>query len=310
MTGRPPRFEASTVRAVAEAALGAPIAACDHLPVGWGNENWRVETTSGERFIVKLGPPASAAKWQATGLAAAVAADRGIPVPEVVHADPSCAAAGGWVVRILRWIDAHPPEDVLRKPEATARFFTEVGAAVRTLHDHPVEGFTSRLDGSAPSFARWDGYVAHRWPQIRARCEAAGAFAEGDLDGFEREVRELAAQVSEVAEPACCHRDLHLGNLLATSDGHLAAILDFDGAEAWDPAIDVVKLRWLVFPNFDGSAEHFAAGYGAWPARWEERVLLVELLELVNTVANAVATGDAAFERSARRRLAEVRGGA
>ena len=110
-----------------------------------------------------------------------------------------------------------------------------------------------------------------------------------------------------VVTPALCHRDLHLGNVLATPDGHLAAVLDFDGAEAWDPAIDVVKLRWLVFPDHEGAADAFARGYGPFPPRWDERVRLVELLELTNTVANAVADGDEAFERSARARLAAVR---
>lgn len=307
MNGRPARFEPDAVCAIASGALGMDLARVDHVPVGWGNENWRVETVAGERFVLKLGPPDSAAKWQATRLAHEVAAGRGIPVPELVHADMAGAAAGGWIVRILRWIDGHPPEEVLTTTDARRRFFTEVGAAVRTLHDHPVDGFSSRLDGSAPTFDRWDGYVAHRWQQVRARAEAAGAFEHAALDQLGREVAELAAAVAADTEPAICHRDLHLGNLLATADGHLAAVLDFDGAEAWDPAIEMVKLRWLVFPQHEGAAEAFSDGYNGWPSHWAERVRLVELLELTNVVGNAVATGDASFEASARTRLAEVR---
>jgi hypothetical protein len=44
------------------------------------------------------------------------------------------------------------------------------------------------------------------------------------------------------------------------------------------------------------------------PPKWHERIHVVELLELTNTVANAIATTDRAFEQSARRRLADVRG--
>jgi hypothetical protein len=40
---------------------------------------------------------------------------------------------------------------------------------------------------------------------------------------------------------------------------------------------------------------------------WDERVHLVELLELTNAVANAVITNDEPFEASARSRLAVVR---
>ena len=306
--GRPPRFDAATVRAIAADALGADIEHAVHVPVGWGNENWRVETADRrDRFVVKLGPPGSAAKWAATRIAYGVAAERGLPVPELLHADAAGERAGGWVVRILRWIDAHPPEAVLTSNDARARFFTEVGAAVRALHGHPVDAFSSRLDGSAPTFERWDGYVAFRWEQVRARAAAARAFEPQELDALERELTELAQAVADSAEPALCHRDLHLGNLLATDDAHLAAVLDFDGAEAWDPAIEVVKLRWLVFPDHPGADEHFAAGYGGWPPQWDERVRLAEVLELSNVVANAVANGERAFERSARRRLAEVR---
>ena len=307
MRGRPPRFDAATVAAVAADALGTPIHRVDHVPVGWGNENWRVEIAAGDRFVLKLGPPGSAAKWEATRMAYAAAGDRGLPVPELVHVDLSCEAVGGWVVRILRWIDAHAPHEVLTTPEARARFFTEVGAARRALHGHPVDGFSSRLDGSAPTFSGWDGYVGDRWVRVRARAEAASAFDGAELDDLEAQILELAGTVGGVATPALCHRDLHLDNLLATADGHLAAVLDFDGAEAWDPACELVKLRWLVFPHHEHAAEHVADGYGTWPACWDERVRLAELLELSNVVANAVATGDAGFERSARARLALVR---
>jgi aminoglycoside phosphotransferase (APT) family kinase protein len=292
------------VAAVAEAALAVDVQRADHLPVGWGNENWRVEAGGGERFVVKLGPPESAPKWQATRNAYAIAAAQDVPVPELLHFDPACAVAGGWVVRILRWIDGEAPAS----GAIGAAFFRELGAAVRRLHDHAVDAFSSRLDGSAPSFARWDGYVAHRWPQVRARLEVTQAFDRAQIDELEREITAGAVAVADAARPALCHRDLHLGNLLATEDGHLAAILDFDGAEAWDPAIDVVKLRWLVFPYHPGAAEAYAEGYGVTPPKWHERIHLVELLELTNTVANAIATTDRAFEQSARRRLADVRG--
>ena len=308
MSGRPPRFEPAVVEEIARNALGEAVAEAHHLAVGWGNENWRVRTEGGSAFVLKLGPPESGPKWQATRGAYGIAASLGVPVNDLVHFDPSCDVAGGWVVRILRWMegeDAGPV--VLGDVERRRRFFAELGVAVRALHSHPVEQFSSRLDGSAPAFDGWDAYVAYRWPQVRARLEAAAAFDADEIDALAAEIAALAAGVADVARPALCHRDLHLGNLLATPEGGLAAVLDFDGAEAWDPAIDVVKLRWLVFPHHPGAADAFAEGYGEVPAAWDERVRLVELLELTNTVANAVADTDRSFERSARQRLAEVR---
>ncbi len=84
--------------------------------------------------------------------------------------------------------------------------------------------------------------------------------------------------------------------------------MDFDGAEAWDPAIDVVKLRWLAFPDYPGSEAAFNSAYGQEPA-WAERVRLVELVELVNAVPNAILNGDPQFEAAARSRLREVLNG-
>jgi Ser/Thr protein kinase RdoA (MazF antagonist) len=293
------------VAAIASAALGVDVVRAVHLAVGWGNENWRAAAADGTEYVVKFGPPESGPKWAATARAYAIGASQGVPVPELLSFDPSCASAGGWVVRVLRWVDGRQPE------RPTASFFAEVGRAVRALHDAPVvDAFSSRLDGSAPSFARWDDYIAYRLPSVVARCRSCDAFAPGDLDALVAEIESVASVVAGDAMAALCHRDLYLGNLLSAdaSDEHLAAILDFDGAEAWDPPIDVVKLRWLVEPDHPGAVEAFLDGYGApRSARWDERVRLAELLELTNAVANAVLTKDPTFERSARDRLAEVR---
>src|SRR6478672_2083759 len=105
---------------------------------------------------------------------------------------------------------------------------------MRTLHDAPVvDGFSSRLDGSAPTFDRWDDYLAHRMVGVVERCRSCHAFADDDLAALVAEIEATANAVAAHATPALCHRDLYLGNLLSTdpTDDHLAAVLDFDGAE-------------------------------------------------------------------------------
>ena len=276
-----------------------------HLPVGWGNENWRIRAATGDGWILKVGPPGSAPKWGATHLVYATARAADLPVPELVHFDEESDLVGGWTVRIFTWMPGRPPRQVLDVIPPAATFFEDLARAIRSLHSVPQPAFSSRLDGSAPSFRRWNDYVAYRLPAVLERVRHTAAFAVEDVDAIVGEITALADAVSECARPAICHRDLHLDNLLATADGRLAAVLDFDGAEAWDPAIDVVKLRWLVFPNHPGAEEAFNQAYGPSP-RWDERVRLVELLELLNTVPNAMARNDVAFEASARQRLRDV----
>jgi aminoglycoside phosphotransferase (APT) family kinase protein len=301
---RPPRFTAQEVQDVTAAALSSPIGEVEHLPVGWGNENWRVRV-GGQRFIAKLGPPESAKKWAATHSVYRLGSSVGLSVPELVHFDAACAAVGGWTLRIFTWMDGVAPAEVLRDQTAISRFFGELARSLRTLHSLPAPAFSSRLDGSAPSYARWSDYIAYRLPRVLERVRATACFADADAVRVVDSITSLATAVDASARSAICHRDVYLDNLLATPSGGVAAILDFDGAEAWDPAIDLVKLRWLVFPDHPGAEDAFIDSYGE-PPQWEDRLRLAELLELLNAVPNAVATGDAEFEASARRRLQMV----
>lgn len=301
-----PRFTTETVHRIATAALGRGVGELEHLPVGYGNENWRVVMHSGDRFIVKLGPPGgSAAKWAATHDVYRLGRDAGLPVPELVHFETVSELVEGWVVRVFTWMDGVPPASVLRTPAEVSTFFTDLAVAAATLHSLPTPAFSSRLDGSAPAYERWSDYLAHRLPQVLERVAGTSAFDDDEVTALVSTITALAAEVDADARPAVCHRDLHLDNLLATPSGRLTAVLDFDGAEAWDPAIDVVKLRWLVFPHHPGSAEAFAGAYGH-PPLWDQRVRLCELVELLNAVPNAIAAGDPDFEESARRRLEAV----
>jgi aminoglycoside phosphotransferase (APT) family kinase protein len=299
------------VAAVAREVLGVGLGAVEHVPVGWGNENWRVTTDQGATFLVKISDPVDRGKVAATRGAYDRAQAAGVPTPRLVHLDPACDRLDGWTVRVLTWVEGRNPAEVLTSREATDRFFADLGTAVAALHGPEEPAFSSRLDGSKPRFERWDGYVAYRLPQVLERARSGAHFSDGELDDVAAEVRDLAARVAPDVRPALCHRDLHLDNLLAHPDGSLAAVLDFDSAEPWDPAVDVVKLRWLVFPRYEGAEAAFertSFGAGGRPARWDERVRLVDLLELVNTVANSDATGDPTYEGRARARLAAVLG--
>ena len=308
---RPPRFDAATVAAVVADAIGTRVVRVEHHAVGWGNENWRITTTDGDRFIAKFGPPDSWPKWSATHGVYEAAAMVGVPVPTLVHAHASHPDVDGWVVRVFTWIDAIGADTVLTGADAStvSTFFEALGAVLARLHTLPAAGFGSRLDGSKPLFDSWASYIEWRFPAIDERARAAGAYAPGELESYRDLLFDLAAAVAPACQAVVCHRDVYLDNVLVHGDGSIAALIDFDGAEPWDAASDTSKLRWLVFPEFAGSERAWRRGYfgeSNAPADWERRVVVAELLELMNAVPNAVATGAADFEASARRRLAEV----
>ncbi|TDE01981.1 phosphotransferase family protein [Jiangella asiatica] len=298
----------AAVIAAGSRVLGQELRAATRVPLGWGGENWRVQAVTGERFLVKAGEPESARKWSATRIAYDLARQAGVPVPRHLRLESRCPEAGGAALRVFSWVDGVDASSVLEDATVVPTFFGELGSALRRLHSIQVARFSSRLDGSAPSFGSWGEYVEYRLPQIAERVAATGAFTPVEFATVTDRIIGLTGLVNEVVSPSLCHRDLYLDNLLATEDGHLAALLDFDLAEAWDAAVDLVKLRWLVFPARPGAQAAFDATYHGSdpPPLWEHRIRLTSLLELTNTVANARAKGDARYEAVARTQLRAI----
>jgi aminoglycoside phosphotransferase (APT) family kinase protein len=288
------------VAAVAEELLGGPVTNVRRIARGFGNENFQATTPDGD-VVVKVGlPDTDAGKWSASSRAQTMAADAGVPVPRMLAFTSPCAALGGRVVRIIEFVDGVHPQS-LADANAARTFFADLGAALGRLHSVQWNAFSSRLDGSKPEFATWLEYVEYRLPQIEER--GVGVFAAGEFAHIAAIVQEMAAAVSPVVAPALTHRDLYFDNLLVRRDGHLAAVLDWDAAEAWDPAVDLVKPRFQMFPVVPAaSVEAFWAAYPGLD-RLEERLLVVDLLEQANAVANARITGDSEYEHRCRRWL-------
>ena len=287
--------------ALAHAALGRTVAAIERLPVGFGSENWRLSTDDGA-FILKVGPLSSASKWASARQAHDLAADMGVPVPQLAYF--SLHREG--VVRVFRWVDGQPLASILDRPELVHRFTGDLARAVAALHGVEQTSFSSRLDGSAPSFTRWSAYVRHRLGQIRQRAVAVEALDHQLLDRVDTVASGLADRVSPVVRATLCHRDLHPDNLVVGADGRLAAILDWDMSESWDPAGEWFKLDWMLLPLVGEHTKNFDAAYQAvHPARplWAERKRLVEILESANAVANATIEHWTTFGEAAHERL-------
>lgn len=271
---------------------------------GFGNDNWRVATAEGDLVVKVSRPHLPGEKLAAAARAQALAYDAGVPVPKLIMVDVHCEALAGRAVRVQEFVPGAAPSQALQTPGDRDRFFRSAGAAVARLHAVPLDAFASRVGGQ-PAFPSWAGYLRHRVPQIGARIEAAGGIGL-DHEALFARVLATADEVSAAVSPALTHRDLHLDNLVVAPDGTVAALLDFDLAEAWDPVVDLVKLRWLVEPVHPGAERAFLTGYGTEPAMLAARLWIVEVIELANTIANAVPTGDQRQAASARERLARV----
>jgi Ser/Thr protein kinase RdoA (MazF antagonist) len=256
-------------------------------------------------LLAKIGPPGTdVRKWRSALAAGELARAADVPVPQLVAFIDASAPLQGRPLRVFRWVEGRHPAAVIADASMRVRFFRQLGESVARLHRVALPAFTSRIEGQAPEFDRWSDYLAYRWKSVRRRSVAAG-IDDGLLDEVHERLAPLARSLDPVATPVLCHRDLHLDNLLCDHEANLVAILDFDSAEAWDCAGDFFKLRWLVFESVPESESAFLDGYHRTipPHReFERRVTAVELIELVNAIANA-AERDPAFADAARSRL-------
>jgi Ser/Thr protein kinase RdoA (MazF antagonist) len=297
------------VRRAAEALLARDVVAPPRLNLrAWGNESWTLETSEG-RVLFKVGSDGIAGKWRASNAAHRLAREAGLPVPRVLAFDEACAPLENRTVRILEWMPGADPASFLTTPAGVERFFSSFGQTVGRLHRLRLPLFSSRLDGSAPGFERWGDYVAHRARGIEERGRRSGFMEAGRLaDALERVAR-LADELSPLVRPSLTHRDLYLENVLAGPDGRLCGLIDFDLAEAWDPAVDLVKPRWQVFPRIPGAEAAFRSAYGAEVGALEaarERLRVVDVLELANAAANARLEGRRDYAEFNRTNLERV----
>ena len=294
------------VERVARRVLGSDLVMIEHHPVGFGNENWALRDARGCRYVLKVRDRGNEAKWRSSHEAYTLAAAAGLPVPDLVDV----GEFDDHLVRIFTWIEGHSATEVAGDPVRSARFLASVGEAVRTLHTVRRDGFSSRLDGSAPSFAAWQDYIEHRLGQDRARCRATQAVDAGLLDRACEVAGDWAADVNDSAEAVLCHRDLHPDNLVVDADGTLIGILDWDAAEAWDRAGDWFKLEFDLLRAHPGGEDVLLAAYldgGDVPPKWTQRRRLVHLVEALNILPNAISQAwDTDFADRARGHLIDL----
>lgn len=243
------------VERIARDVLGSPDVQVLDAQHGYGNRSWQVVDADGRAYVLKLGDPTSAPKWRSAHRALDLAAAEGVPVPDLVHDGHH----GEQLVRVFTWIEGTLAKGAVLDRAQEDRFVASLGQAVAALHRVRLDGFSSRLDGSSPTFARWADYLVDRFRRIRERCEATGAVEPAVVDQVAIALGRLTAASSDVAEPVLCHRDLHPGNLVLGPDGSIAGIIDWGMAEPWDCAGDWFKLEYEVLRAHPDRADDLLA---------------------------------------------------
>jgi aminoglycoside phosphotransferase (APT) family kinase protein len=127
--------------------------------------------------------------------------------------------------------------------------YVQIGRLLREFHQIPMEAFGYvGPTGIRTPHSTNHAYVTHQFQRKLKQ------FAE--RDGPAGLAQRVAAHVAKRAHilrgcehPVLCHNDLHAGNVLATrTEGaiRLTGVLDFEGALAGDPLMDIAKACYYL----------------------------------------------------------------
>jgi hygromycin-B 7''-O-kinase len=127
--------------------------------------------------------------------------------------------------------------------------YVQIGRLLREFHRIPMKAFGYiGADGLMKEHATNRAYLSFQFDRkLKEFCDRGGAA------GLAQQTAESAARWShlldECTRPVFCHNDLHAGNLLAEMENaavRLTGVLDFEGALAGDPLMDVAKAIYYL----------------------------------------------------------------
>jgi aminoglycoside phosphotransferase (APT) family kinase protein len=156
--------------------------------------------------------------------------------------------------------------------------YMQIGKLLREFHRIAMNAFGYiGADGIMKEHATNRGYLSFQFDR------KLNEFTDrGGTSGLARQVAQCAARweylLDECTRPVFCHNDLHAGNLLAemaNGDVRLTGVLDFEGALAGDPLMDVAK---AIYYLPEATRRAVIEGYGDMgERRWRETLDLYHL---------------------------------
>ena len=254
----------STADALAAALgerLGEQVEGLRRLSGGASRETWSF-SAGGRRLILRRDPPGAAkGGMEVEARLLRAAAKAGVPVPEVVDAEPSSI--------VMTHIDGETiPRKILRDDdyaEARPRLAAQCGTVLAALHSMPVDDFADLPD--TDQLAEWRGVL-----------DATGQ----PHPAFELAFKWLAANRPSRSGTVLVHGDFRNGNVIVGPDG-VRAVLDWELAHRGDPLED---LGWLCVKAWRfGVVDKPVGGFGSYDS-------LIEAYE---------AAGGSAVDRDALR---------
>jgi len=273
---------------------GHAVAAAEPLGGGYSNDNALITTDRGRYVLRRYRPRPGRDTGRTCSVEAALAARAaaaGVPVAEVIAADPGGRAAGQPLL-LARFAPGVMVSNALAAdPGAAAGLGRAAGqalAAIGTVTFARAGLFTG------PDLVPSPAGLPASLPGFVETCLRAGSAAQALSPAELDRLRALAAAADPLARSVTgarqlVHSDYNGKNLLAVArDGRwsISAVLDWEFAYSGSPLADIGNMLRFRSDDRDGFAGPFIAGYrdagGALPPRWREISEALDLYALAD----------------------------
>jgi aminoglycoside phosphotransferase (APT) family kinase protein len=205
-----------------------------------------------------------------------------VPIPRILLVDDSKSLLDLNFV-VMNKLDGEvlaALEDDLVTEEVLSAY-TQMGRLLRECHQIPMEAF-----GYIGPHGLWSSQPTnHAYVTNRFESKSEEFIERGGDPGLARRVAAYVRAHEDLlhacALPVLCHNDFHARNVLASKGSgtlRLSGILDFEGAQAADPLMDLAKTLYCCPDVDDAKRAALLDGYGE-PARknWRKTVELYYL---------------------------------
>jgi aminoglycoside phosphotransferase (APT) family kinase protein len=232
---------------------------------GGSTEVYRIDLATGAPLVLKLyaDEPAWFAAKEAL-VAGWIGEAAPIPIPRWLKLDDSRARLP-LRYALITWLPGQTIRSLKGAPGVTDAY-RRMGAALRRLHQIPMDGFGYILgEGIASPHATNDAYMTQAFETLfrRFRDQSDDAALTHEL---EEAVRPRLDLLTLCDRPVLLHQDFQPGNVLAErgADGalRLTGLIDFANARAGDPLMDLATALSCCTHEDPASRAPLLEGYG------------------------------------------------
>ena len=236
--------------AIAADVLGAPAATAERFPTGLAHFVYDVRLVDGRRAVVRMSRRDDIAAARGAVYWSSLLRPKGVPLPELLHADLSLARCPFPVVVLERL----PGDDLgiiyrklgRRELRALAERLAAVQAIVSALPPGRGYGYATSYDGRF-AHAGWGGVVAAGMARSRARIRGGGIVDEHLVDPIERAAERFADYFARIAPTPFLH-DITTKNVIVHA-GRLSGIVDVDDLCFGDPLLLLALIRMALLAD-------------------------------------------------------------